>query len=84
MRKIPDDFERRPKPDMCIMTKKRGRRSKFVIWDWKSPTEGHQKEAEEEGEEHYRKTAETLKEEGWRKTQIVIQSVVPGICTKGL
>ena len=41
MRRIPTGFENRPKPDMCIISKKEGVRKKFIIWDWKSPTEGH-------------------------------------------
>ena len=75
MKKIPKGFKRRPKPDMCILRMKGSRRGKVTLWDWKSPTEGHQKEAEEMGAEHYQTTASELKASGWPEVEIVIQSV---------
>ena len=85
MRKIPDDFERRPKPDMCIMTKNRGRRSKFGDMGLEISHIGPPKRSGGRWggplPENCRNT------EGGRmaeNTDRYSVGYVPGICTKGL
>ena len=75
MESVPAGFQKWPKPDVYIWRQRNGKKGNVIIWDWKSPTERHQEEAEEEGKLHYNSTAEELKKNGWGKVEIIIQSV---------